>query len=227
MRVFNRIKRILLFLLSAVLLTQTASALLVNSSSYYEGYTIFDGTLSNGKTAKVAIEFAVYDTGNNGWNEFEAVFSSMGMTAPDAEDFSDYIYAYKIYNYGSENDGDDAITAFSILNLDEQANGIVGLGAYDDGTDGAEPSTYGFEDGDCIWQWFPGEEGLRFIGLGDRSWLLVFSSIYPISDEAGEYELRGTEDSDLPKPEVPEPAVIVLLGAGSALLLKRKRKTNS
>ncbi len=230
MRVYNKIKRILLFLLLAVLLTQTASALLVGTSTYYDGYTIFDGTLSNGKYAKVMIEFAVYDNRDDepGGDEFEAVFSDMGVTSPDADDFGDYIYAYKIFNHTSS---EDMISYFGILGLDEQENGITDLGTYDDGTDGAKPSDYHFTDDGCVWKWYGlGEEGdgsFRFIDLGDRSWLLVFSSNNRKSDEAGEYELRGTEESDLPVPEVPEPTVVVLLGAGSAYLLRRKRRTDS
>jgi hypothetical protein len=232
MRVHIRIKRILLFLLFVVLLTGPSWALLIGASSWYDGYTIFDGTLDNGKTAKVAIEFAVFnqsyvgDNSKTGLEEFEDVFASMGVDAPDTSGFENFIYAYKIFNFGNEEDSDDMISAFSILNLDEQTNGIVGLGAHDDGTDGAEPSTYGFEDGDCVWQWFQGEGGLRFIELSDQSWLLVLSSVNDWVK--GEYELRGTDDSDLPAPgegEIPEPAVIALLGAGSCLLRRRHRRT--
>jgi hypothetical protein len=209
------------------LLVQTASALLVGTSSHYDGYNIFDGTLSNGQYAKVMIEFAVYDNreGQTGGNEFEDVFSGMGITPPDADDFGDYIYAYKIYN---STVSEDMISYFGILDLDEQENGITDLGAYDDGTNGAQPSDYHFTGGDCAWEWFglgEGDDSLRFIDLGDRSWLLVFSS----SNDwvKGEYELRGTEESDMPKPgdgEVPEPTVIALLGAGGAYLLRRRRK---
>jgi len=229
MRVYNKIKRILLFLLLAVLLTQTVSALLIDTSSHYDGYTLFNGILSNGKNANVAIEFAVYDqaavnilTGKSGTEEFQDVFAGMGVDAPDTTGLENYIYAYKLYNYGSGED--DMISAFSILGLDEQANGIVGLGAHDDGTNGAKPSSYDFEDGNCVWKWFPGEGGLRFIELSDRSWLLVYSSINDWVK--GEYELRGTDDSDLPKPDgdVPEPTVIAMLGAGGAYLLRRRRK---
>lgn len=231
MRVFNRTKRILLFLLFAVLLTGTSSALLVGTSSHYDGYTIFDGTLSNGSYAKVMIEFAVYDNreGQSGGSEFEAVFSDGGITPPDAEQFGDFIYAYKVFNhYTSE----DIISYFALLGVDEQENSITDLGAYDDGTDGAEPSDHYFSGGDCVWEWFGfGEEGdgsLRFIDLGDQSWLLVFSSANDWV--VGDYELRGTEESDVPKPgdgEVPEPAVVALLGAGGAYLLRRKRKRTS
>jgi hypothetical protein len=218
-----------LFLLFAVLLTQTSSALLVGTSSHYDGYNIFDGTLSNGKYAMVMIEFAVYDNreGHPGGSEFESVFSDMGLLPPDADEFGDFIYAYKVFNHaGSES----MISYFALLGIDEQINGITDLGAYDDGTDGAQPSDYRFSGGDCVWEWSGfGEDGdgsLRFIDMGDQSWLLVFSS--PYDWVKGDYELRGTEQSDTPvPPEVPEPAVVVLLGAGGACLLRRRRKTVS
>jgi len=228
MRVYNRIKRILLFLLFAVLLTQTSSALLVGSSSHYDGYTIFDDTLSNGNHALVMIEFAVYDNrdGQSGGSEFESVFSSGGITPPDADEFGDFIYAYKIYNHPNS---ESMISYFGLLGLDEQENGITDLGAYDDGTGGAQPSDQYFRDGDLGWEWFglgEGDDGsIRFINLDDQSWLLVLSSVNDWVK--GEYELRGPEESDMPAPgdgEVPEPAVVALLSAGSAYLLRRRRK---
>jgi hypothetical protein len=218
-------KRLLLFLLFAVLLTQTSSALLVGTSSHYDGYTVFNDTLSNGSYALVMIEFAVYDNrdGQSGGSEFESVFSSQGVTPPDADEFGDFIYAYKIFNHSSS---EDMISYFALLGLDEVENGMSDLGAYDDGTDGAQPSDYSFSGGDCVWQWLGfGEEGdgsLRFIDLGDQSWLLVFSSSNDWTK--GEYELRGIEESDLPAPEVPEPAVVILLGVGGTCLLRRKRR---
>jgi len=227
MRVYNKMKRTLLFLLLTVLLSQTASALLVGTSSHYDGYNIFEGALSNGSYAKVMIEFAVYDNteGQTGGNEFEAVFSNMGVTPPDADNFGDYIYAYKVFNHSGSQ---DIISYFGILGLDEQENGITDLGAYDDGTNGAQPDDYYFSGGDCAWEWFgfSGEgDSLRFIDLGDQSWLLVFSSVNDWVP--GEYELRGTEESDTPKPtegEVPEPTMVALLWAGGAYLLRRKRR---
>jgi hypothetical protein len=229
MRVINRTRRVLLFLLFTVLLTGTSSALLDGTSSHYDGFTIFDGTLSNnGEYARVLIEFAVYDNreGQSGGSEFESVFSSMGLTPPDAENFGDYIYAYKLYNHP---DSESMISYFGLLGIDEQENGITDLGTYDDGAGGAQPSDYYFSDSDCVWEWSGlGEEGdspLRFIDLGDNSWLLVYSSSYDWVK--GDYELRGAEESDVPvPPKVPEPAVVVLLGAGGAYLL-RKRRTSS
>jgi hypothetical protein len=231
MRVFNRTKRILLFLLFAVLLTETSSALLVGTSSHYDGYTMFDGTLSNGSYAKVMIEFAVYDNraGQSGGSEFESVFSDRGITPPDAEEFGNYIYVYKIFNHYSS---ESIISYFGLLDVDEQSNGITDLGAYDDDTGGAQPSDHYFSGGDCVWEWSGfGEEGdtsLRFIDLGDYSWLLVFSSANDWVK--GEYELRGEKQSDTPKPgdgEVPEPTVVALLGVGGACLLRRRRRTVS
>jgi hypothetical protein len=231
MRVYNRTRRILLFLLFAVLLTRTSSALLIGTSSHYDGYTIFDDTLSNGSHALVMIEFAVYDNrdGQSGGNEFESIFSSKGLTPPDTDEFGDFIYAYKIFNHP---DSESMISYFGLLDLDEQGNGITDLGEYDDGTGGAQPSDHYFKDGDLGWEWIGlGEDGdgsLRFINLDDQSWLLVFSSANDWVK--GEYELRGPEESDLPKPgdgEVPEPAVVALLGAGGAYLFRRKLKTGS
>jgi hypothetical protein len=216
MRVCNKILRTLFFLLLAALLTQNASALLVGTSSHYDGYTIFDDTLSNGKYVIVAIEFAVYERSSG---EFEDTFAGLGLTAPGSGDF---IYAYKLYNNSLS---EDIISYFAILDLDEQASGITGLGALDDGTDGAEPHSSGFIGDDAVWEWSGFDEGFRFIQLGDQSWLLVYSSDYDWVK--GEYELRGTEQEDLPQPnegEVPEPTVVALLGAGGAYLLRRKTR---
>lgn len=217
MRVYKNAGKILLLFLTAGLLVQSASGLLVHTSSYYDGYTIFDGNLDNGKYAKVMIEFAVYERSSG---EFDGVFSGVGLTAPGTGEF---IYAYKVFNHSSS---EDMISAFSILGLDEQANAITGLDALDDGEGGAEPTNGGqFEEGNCVWKWFEDESsGMRFIELGDQSWLLVFSSNNPW--KPGEYKLTGTDESDFPSPDgqVPEPVTVALLGAGGAFLLKRKNR---
>jgi hypothetical protein len=217
MPVRYKILRMLFFPLLAALLTQTASALLIGTSSHYDGYTIFDGTLSNTKHATVAIEFAVY-TRQSG--EFENTFSSMGLSAPGTGDF---IYAYKLFN---NNASEDSISYFGILGLDEHASGITGCGALDDGKGGEQPYSSGFNDTGGFWQWSGTDAGFNLIQLGDQSWLLVYSS--PYDWVKGDYELRGTEATDnVPKPpdgEVPEPTVIALLGAGAAYLFKRKRR---
>ena len=231
MRVCNRIKRILLFMLFAVLLTGTSSALLVGTSSHYDGYTIYDDTLSNGSHALAMIEFAVYDNreGQSGGSEFESVFSNRGLTPPDSDEFGDFIYAYKVFNHYSS---ESTISYFSLLGIDEQSHGITDLGAYDDDTGGAQPSDHYFSGGDCVWEWSSfgeGDDSLRLIDLGDQSWLLVLSSANDWVK--GEFELRGTEGSDKPPVpgdgETPEPAVVALLGAGGAYLLRQRRKSRA
>jgi len=215
MQLRRKIVRMLFFLVLVLLLVQTASALLVGTSSHYDGYTTYS-TMWNTKLMTGTIEFAVYDDRN----EFESVFSDVGLSAPGAGDF---IYAYKIYN---DFDSGDMVAYFAILGLDEQASGITGFGALDDDTGGAEPSYSGFEGNDGVWKW-SGTDGYRFIQLGDLSWLLVYSSDFDWVK--GEYEIRGTEKSDVPMPdgEVPEPTMVALLGAGGAFLFRRKRRANS
>ena len=205
MRVYyNKALRALCLILLILLLVQTAAAYL--TSSYYDGYLTFDipwgdeGGVLNG-----VIEFAVYDNRS----EYE---SFTGFTAPGD---GDYVYAYKIWN--TLPTSDEAIAYFSILGLDE--NEITGLGCEDDGTNGVEPADAYLDSGNGVWEWTV-DSG--FIQLGDNSWLLVYSSDYDWI--AGEYEIRGTDEDDLPTPDVPEPSMVALLSLGGATLLRRRKK---
>jgi hypothetical protein len=208
MRVCNKIKqkRILLLFLLFVLLVQTASAL---ESTYYSGKTYYDLLWDDGYL-RGKIEFAVYDNRS----EYEG---RTGLTAPGS---GSYVYAYQIWN--DQLNSDEAITYFAILGLDP-AN-ISGFGYDEDITGGIEPSVAHFVDDDGVWEWSDDGGAGGFIQLGDHSWLLVFSS--EADWVVGDYEIRGIENDPFPKPDIPEPATVALLGAGGVLLLRRRRKTN-
>lgn len=208
----NKALKAFCLLMLILLLIQTASAVLL-TSSYYDGNVTYDVPWGSG-TLNGVIEFAVY----NDRSEYESV---TGLTAPGD---GDYVYAYRIWN--TLPTSDEAVAYFSILGLDE--NNVSGFGSADDAdyVDAVQPSDAYFDGGDGIWKWSQAGNGL--VQLGDNSWLLVYSSN---SDwVAGEYEIRGNEEGDFPKPgdgEVPEPSLMALLGIGGAALLRRRKNQRS
>jgi hypothetical protein len=211
MRIYcNKALKAFCLLIVILLLVQTTLAIVLESD-HYDGYVKYekdwgDGTLSG------YIEFAVYDERA----DFE---SNTGLTAPGE---GDYVYAYRIWN--NQPFSDEAVAYFSILGLDEGS--VSGFGSLDDPDTKVDvsPENAYFENGDGIWEW--GVNG-GFVQLDDLSWLLVYSSDYDWV--AGEYDIRGTEESDFPQSgdddeNVPEPSIVALLSLGGAALIRRRKK---
>ena len=206
-----RVRRQIIFwgLLFVTLLVQNAAAAI--TSSYYDGFVYYDKIWDDGYL-RGRIDFAVYDQRS----EYESV------TGLDAPGEGAYVYAYQIFNDLLASD--ETVAYFSLLGIDETT--ISGLGTGDDGSSGKKPAEWYVTTFDCVWKWkLEGDNS--FIYKGDHSWLLVFSSNQDWVK--GSYDIKGPEAEDeFPQPDIPEPAsMLVLLGAGSLMLRKRREYSPS
>jgi hypothetical protein len=234
--VFMPMKRVLLLssLLVATLLPQEAGASLapmLPESSHYDGFVYYqddewdDGGFSGTVKLRGRIDFAVYDT-ETYENEF---IGEDGFTKPGN---GRYIYAYQIFNdYARHSEG--AISYFAALGIDMNMVDIASISSQEDPESGVKPSPADpdisetgeyFTDTpatleDAVWEFGTNERDWINAGLDEHSWFLVFSS-----DKdwvAGSYEIRGPQQGQFP---IPEPATLILLGIGGAMLLKRRNK---
>ena len=206
MKLCNNIRRILPWLILAVLLASAVNAALDNAlktgtTNYFEAW--------NGGFLQGTIDWAVYDS-------TETYFDTLGFEAPGSGSVDDYVYVYLINN---NNMSDSVIAYFSILGLDE--TNVSGQTYEDYPSGGAEPSTqYLDETEGAVWKW-SSDNG--YILQDGSSWMLVLRSEY--GPEVKEYVFKGPDEGDpLEGPEVPEPTTVALLGVGGAYLLRRKRK---
>ncbi|MCK4752737.1 MAG: PEP-CTERM sorting domain-containing protein [Planctomycetes bacterium] len=213
--------RFLILFLAIALVVQTASVAYANtvlpSSSYYEGTTYYNNTGGY-------IDFAVYDTQSTDGQEFESRFG----TAPGA---GKYIYAYQIF----ADENSELINYFAIIGINEStfAKPINdNIGSLDDLTgDGITPDNafitatldyenYGLEYGG-IGAWVFDSNPLDEDG-GQHSVILVLRSDYEWI--AGNYTFDRQIANSVPI-VTPEPGTLALLGFGSAMLLRRRRKS--
>lgn len=202
-------------LIVAALLVQNSSAEpaeMLPASSYYQGFQWYNTVYLGEGVLGGRIDFAVYDTlGANG-NEFvHAGFQTPGP--------GQYIYAYQIFNDALFSDL--PVASFSILNLDGSAVDealMTDTGAQDDGQGGISPAP---SDTQGVWKWQLGTGG--YVYKHDHSWFLVFSSDHHWT--VGSFDITYPQEGSAPVPgDTPEPATIVLLGIGAAVLLRRPRK---
>ena len=202
-------KRKVLFLcllVVTVAMVQNAGAAL--TSSYYDGFVYYDKVWEDGHL-RGRIDFAVYDERS----EYESV------TGFDAPGDGKYVYAYQIFNDLMASD--KTVTYFSILGLDESL--ISGMGTQDDGSSGKKPAEWGYTTTEGYWKWKI--EGTNsYIYKGDHSWFLVYSSNN--NWVKGNYDVKGPEnEGELPQPEIPEPASMLVLLSAGGLMMKKRRKT--
>ena len=192
------------FLAVAVLLVQSADATLV--SSFRDGFVYYNESGLYGR-----IDFAVYDTLDPLYGD---EYLANGIEAPGDEQ---YIYAYQIFNHPTASDD---IAYFAILDIDNKLIDealMNGSCAQDDGAGGIAPTpTVCDTQGDWRWTFDGG-----YISMGEHSWLLVFSSTH--GPTKGSYKIDGTEFI-VPGSEIPEPAMIVLLGIGGLTFVRHRRK---
>ena len=194
----------------ATLFSQNASATLINltylpNSAFaeavgnWQGYRLYTGEEDD---FNVLVEFTLYDTQRPDRDQDEIDLANALATELDMTD--QYIYAYQIWNH--------TFGTFQIL--DSEGNPINqvldDIGFYDDGSDGIEPVNTSSAG---VW-WFAGNALIA----GKHSWFLVFNSDFgPVP---GTFTIESPSDV----PVVPEPAMIVLLGLGSALAMCTRRK---
>lgn len=174
---------------------------LLPASSHYEGSTYYD-IFTDGGYLRGRIDFAVYDTQTYP-NEF---IGSGGYQMPGT---GRYIYTYQIFNdYPAS---DKAVAYFAILGAGiSSANGTS---AQHDPADGVEPTDVPSQG---AWDFAD-----ALIYKDDHSWFLAYSCDYDWV--AGEYEIRSTQNDETPVPGLPEPAVLTLLGLGSAVFFLNRR----
>jgi len=188
-----------------VLFVQSAWAGLefLPTSSHYQGST-YKGVPGD----RVRVDFAVYDT--LGGNEF----ADAGFAAPGDGQFT---YVYQVFN--EVDDSTFSIDLFRIFEIepagivDPKANQIS---SEDDLAGGiAADSQYfnpSFTNG--MWEF---EQGALI--QGEHSWFLTLSSDRDYV--AGNFVINSPGD-EVPIP-VPEPATMILIGIGSAILMARRR----
>jgi len=217
-------KNILLGLLAAAILCSAAEVSfgrLLPQSSFrdalgvdWQGWTPYGENIHNGYVGG-EIEFAVYDTqslqlaGESGFAaSIESSVNGQGGT------MDRYIYVYQIISdSGSFVDG--SIDYFKVLYQNgEEINPFLmnNTDSLEDGASGIAPDGVGDTPG--IWQWFADT-----VDVGEQSEFLFYTSAN--APVAGSFTM-GEPSSDLPV--APEPATMAMLGAGSVMLLRRKRK---
>lgn len=202
--------------LTAVVLTQSASALLVlPDSTYAEAEGNWQGSKEYTEDGYLAlIEFAVYDTEGTLAAEEQALVDQMGMS-------NRYIYAYQIFNH---RDATKDLESFSVFGIDVPLVEavIADIGSYDDGDEGiaAESGEFDSDIPGVVWNFAWNDT----IGALEQSQFLAFSS--DNAPVAGDFSLSQAEYDDTPPApgdEVPEPASILLLICGGLCSIRSKR----
>ena len=189
----------LIFVMVVFIQTNYAALEFLPESSYYEGSTTYSIVTEDGILFG-RIDFAVYDT----WTYPDEFIGEDGFEYPTDDR---YIYVYQIFS--DEIYSDEEVAYFALLDIEEAP--VDGTSSQDDLNDGVEPADYPDEG---VWDF----EG-SFIYDGDHSDFLVLTS--DTGWVPGSYEI-STGGSDVPVPDIPEPASIVLLGtAGLLIFVKR------
>ena len=138
-----------------------------------------------------------------------------------------YIYAYQIYN---DQDSIEAVGYFAILLAGAAFDGI-GSDAHVNDTEAVEPSSAYLVDstGKLVFEFKSVPEGGPLLGEdilepGMHSYILMFTS--DNDWVPGSFQIKGGDlgDYEPELPVVPEPATILILGmgAGTALIMKRR-----
>ena len=192
-------------------------------SSYYSGTHDRSFNLGSEGILDIHLEFAVYrdETLYGGTvNEAQLMQDYTGYTGD-----ADYVYAYQVFCEESSTAALDyfALTGINPSTISDINNDISEAEFLDDGiptqSGGKGPSDSYFNSSvtKAIWEFEGGA-----IAQGEQSWFLFLYSDYDWI--RGDMEIRpSAADDDIPVPEVPEPATLVLLAGGALLSLKRKK----
>lgn len=221
MRMIRKIG-LLSLLAVATLLAQDASATLeplLPESSYsngdWQGFRFYDEEIEPGVFLRGRIDFALYDTYNPQYQGEIDWLDGLGMTEQGR-----YVYAYQIFN--DYDASDEAVSYFAIFGLDGEEPLDVeeeNIGSYYDEREGIAPtSEYLSEDKlKAVWNFDGG-----LIYKDNHSWFLILAS--DSGPVPGDFEVKTPQEQGEPSVPIPEPAMIALLGIGSALVMCTKRR---
>lgn len=195
------------------------SSMFAEAEGNWEGFKTYR---NDENTIYAKVDFTVYDTLNTGAEAdfVNSLINELSLTGR-------FIYAYQVWNHFEDSTED--ITSFKLMNLDgndiTQSLDDIGSYDYENNDESVEPDDAVADE--ALWEFDDWDSDQRLIP-GNRSWFLIFSS--DSGPVAGDYKIESIEsnetDPPVPDPdEVPEPATLILLGIGSAMVLKRRRRS--
>ena len=211
-------------LVLVTLFVQNASAAILPFSTFgdlhgWQGSRSYEIDLVGDRVLSGDVTFTVYDTTNlvrTGETALAAAWDKPGQ----------YIYAYQIWN--DDDVLNEAVLSLAVFNKTSGIPLDVGLenigSIRDTPSSGVEPTGVDLTVGnlEVIWE-FRGEGiGEAILLAGDHSWFLMFSSYS--SPVVGDFRIEAPE-GEFPVPEIPEPATLILLGVGGALMFTKRRKS--
>ena len=184
----------------------------LNAMSAWQGTQQFYDT-EGVATLRVDVEYAVYEPGH------------YGLSGADPSVGTQFVYAYQIFN---DLGGNRPVSSFSV-GLDPTANvAHIGSDAGSGTPGGTAPTASAFSGApptSAVWNFF-----LNTIDPPlEHSTVLLFTSPYgPRLAPASVMDSGLSDKRDLPSP-MPEPATMMLLGIGSAMMaavrrLRRRRR---
>lgn len=208
MRVTKIIGFVSLVLIAAMSVQKAHAILPYSTYGYDNGW---QGSIAyNEDGLDLIINFNVYDP----WTYDDFTWEGEAPLLDDR-----YIYAYQIFSTMSTED----IDYFSVLDID---GSLIPDSVINSTTTQPDELGLGISPDPCTsvvqgaWEW--AQDNLLVAG-GFSTWL-IFSSPNPPTPGTFEVKIAEEEEEPFPVPEVPEPTMVALLGAGAAMILRKGRR---